>query len=155
MCFNAALSGALARSAFALLPLQLSPGLPVAAVGRWARCVFSVTHHFLQPPGKPVCGEKALEAHTPFVVCAARPGGLYAAAFGCTWLRPPAGTAFWLFSFFSEVTQKNPASSCTVCCLVCNSVQVCSCTACSSELPHLLPPCGARCVTVPMNLVLA
>ena len=34
------------------------------------------------------------------------PGRALCSRLGCTWLRPPAGTAFWLFLFFSEVTQK-------------------------------------------------
>ena len=85
-------------------------------------------------------------------MCAACPGRLRA-VLGCTWLRPPAGTAVWLFGFFffSVVTQKVRRAPCTVCCLVCNSVQVCSRTARSSELPHLLPPCGARCALVQGN----
>ena len=52
---------------------------------------------------------------------------------------------------FLRCHTKGTASTCTVCCLVCNYVR----TACSSELPHLLPTCGARCALVPMNLMMA
>ena len=54
--------------------------------------------------------------------------------------------AFWLL--FHRSHTRDTASSCTVCCLVCKSVYFCSRTALSSELPHLLPPCGARCALV-------
>ena len=117
-------------------------------------CVFFPTHIFLQLPEEAICGDKALKAHALLGVCAARPGGL--CALGCTWFRPPAGTVFWLSGFlFHRCHTKRTASPCTVCCPVRNSVQVRSRTACSSELPHLLPPCGARCALVPTNLVLA
>ena len=50
--------------------------------------------------------------------------------------------------FFTVVTQKSTAISCTACCFVCNSVQFCSCTTSSNELPHLLPSSRARCALV-------
>ena len=79
-------------------------GCSGASVG-W--CLFFPTHIFLQLPEEAICGDKALKARTPFGGCAARPGGLCAVALGCTWLRPPAGTAFSLFGFFfTVVTQK-------------------------------------------------
>ena len=46
------------------------------------------------------CGDKALKAHAPVGVCAARSSGLCVVALGFTWLRPPAGTAFSFSGFF-------------------------------------------------------
>ena len=102
-CLCALVSPSLAPLRIVLLhqlPVQQSPGLQVAAVGRWA-CVFFPTHIFLQLPEEAICGDTALKARAPFGECAARPGGLCAVALGCTWLVPPAGTAFGFLASFS------------------------------------------------------
>ena len=49
---------------------------------------------------------KRCSRRTLLRVCAARSGGLCAATLRCTWLRPPAGTALWLFSYFSPNSHK-------------------------------------------------
>ena len=153
MCFCAALSGALARSAFALTAITTFSWASGCSGGSVGLCVFSLTHLFLQPPGCHSAVKRCLwrtlsVRRTPGrALCSLR---LHLAQAPCR----HRCLALWPFLFLRCHT-KGTASSCTVCCLVCNSVQVCSRTARSSELPHLLPPCGARCALVPMNLVLA
>ena len=152
MCFCAALSGTLARSAFALTAITTISWASGCSGGSVGLCVFSLTHLFLQPPG---C-HSAVKRCSWRTLCAphARAGFVQSlTALGSDPLQAPLfGSLAYLFL---RCHTKGTASSCTVCCLVCNSVQVCSRTARSSELPHLLPPCGARCALVPMNLVLA
>ena len=68
-------------------------------------CFFLNTSFPCNCTRKPFCGDKALKARAPFGECVARPGGLCAVALGCTWFRPPAGTAFSLSGFvFTVVT---------------------------------------------------
>ena len=67
------------------------------------------------------------------------------AALGSGLLQAPH-FAFWLL--FHRSHTKSTAISCTACCFVCNSVQFCSCTTSSNELPHLLPSSRARCALV-------
>ena len=57
------------------------------------------------------------------------------AALGSGLLRAPH-FAFWLL--FHRSHTKSTASSCTACCLVCNSAHFCSHTTSSNELPHCL-----------------
>ena len=64
--------------------------------------MFFRTHIFLHLPEEAICGDKALKARAPYGGCAARPGGLCAVALGCTWLRPPAGTAFCFLASYSR-----------------------------------------------------
>ena len=150
MCFCAALSVALAHSAFALTAITTISRASGCSGGSVGFCVFSLTHLFLQPPGchsaVKRCSWRTLSVRrTPArALCSLR---LHLAQAPCR----HRCLALWLFLFLRCHT-KGTASSCTVCCLVCNSVQVCSRTARSSELPHLLPPCGARCALVPMNM---
>ena len=117
---------------------------------------FFLNSSFLATSGDAILRCNGAQGARSFRSVRRTPGRALCSRLGCTWLRPPAGTAFWLPGFLlHRCHTKRTASSCTVCCLVRNSVQVCSRTTCSSELPHLLPPCGARCALVPMNLVLA
>ena len=81
------------------------PRLRSGCCGGWVGDVFFLlfTSFFLLytsllATSEKASGVKALKAHAPFGVCAARPGGLCAVTLGCTWLRPPAGAAgFFLF----------------------------------------------------------
>ena len=152
MCFCAALSGALARSAFALTAITTISWASGCSGGSVGLCVFSLTHLFLQPPG---CHSAVKRCSWRTLSVRRMPGQALCSLrlhLVQSHLQAPHGS---LSLPFLRCHTKGTASTCTVCCLVCNSVQVCSRTARSSELPHLLPPCGARCALVPMNLVQA
>ena len=109
-------------------------------VARKQGLFFSLTHLFLQPPG---C-HSAVKRCSWRTLCVRRMPGQASCSLWLHLAQAPCRhrcLALWLFLFLRCHT-KGTASSCTVCCLVCNSVQVCSRTARSSELPHLLPPSG-------------
>ena len=117
-------------------------------MGWWA-CVFFLAHiFFLQLPEEAICGDKALKARAPKEgVPHARAGFVqsFTAALGSGLLQAPH---FPVWLRFPRSHTKSTASSCTACCLVCNSVYFCSRTTSSNELPHLLPSSRARCAIV-------
>ena len=153
MCLSAALSGALARSAFALTAITTISWAPGCSGGTVGKVCFFLNTSFLATSGEAIQRCKGAPG-----VCLLRGVRRMPWQVRCTPSVPgpglPGTPLSGFFSFSPKSHKRYGELWCSL--LPClNSVQVCSRTACSSELPHLLPPCGARCATVPMNLVLA